>query len=337
MKKVGVIGTGFMGNTHAEAWLHTNASIYACVSKNEDEAKRFSEKFGAEIFPDLESMLPAVDIVDICVPTSLHFEMVLEAAEAGKTILCEKPLSLTVKEGMEMVRVCREAGVKLFVGHVVRFFPEYTAARERTLVGEVGKIAVVRLSREAFQPFNELDNWYVDYEKSGGMIQDLMIHDFDYARWVAGDVVRVYAKNIVLSTDFKVPFDHAMVILTHANGAVSHVEGSWAMPKPIFRTSIEIAGSEGLITYNSETAAPIRFALHKNVEDGQSVGLPGMPMVESPYTTQIKEFYSAIINDTPVRVSAEDGLAAVQIARAALESAKTGQAVEIQPLKEMFA
>ena len=337
MKKVGILGTGFMGTTHAEGWLHTDASIYACASKNEDQSKQFSKKYHAKIFSDLENMLPEVDIVDICVPTYLHHKMVLTAAEAGKTIICEKPLSLTVDEGVDMVKACREAGVKLLVGHVVRFFPEYTAARERVLAGEVGNISVVRLSREAFQPFNEFDNWYVDNMKSGGMIHDLMIHDIDFSRWVAGDVVKVFAKSITLSTGLKSSFDHAMAILTHANGVITHLECSWAMPKPIFRTSIEIGGSEGLIIYDSESASPINIALHRNVEDDHSVGLPDMLMTESPYTTQIKEFYDAIINDTPTRVSAEDGLAAVQIARAAIESAKTGQAVEVPHLKEVFS
>jgi len=337
MKKVGILGAGFMGSTHAEAWLHTDASIYACTSKNEEQLKQFSKKYHAKIFPDLKSMLPEVDIVDICVPTYLHHKMVLMAAEAGKAIICEKPLSLTVDEGVQMVKACRAAGVKLLVGHVVRFFSEYAAARARVLAGEAGNIAVLRLSRAAFQPFNEYENWYVDIMKSGGMIQDLMIHDIDYARWVAGDVVKVFAKNISLSTDSKAPFDHAMAILTHANGVITHLEGSWAMPKPIFRTSIEIGGSAGLIRYDSESATPINIALHKNVEDNDSVGLPGMPMTESPYTTQIKEFYDAISNDAPTRVSAEDGLAAVQIARAAIESAKTGRAVEVPPLKEVLA
>ena len=163
-----------------------------------------------------------------------------------------------------------------------------------------------------------------------------MIHDFDYRHWVAGEVVRVFAKNIAFSTDSTLSFDHAMVILTHKNGTISHIEGSWAMPKPIFRTSFEIAGSEGLITYDSQKATPIHFALHKTTEDNQAVGLPSMPTLESPYTTQIKEFYSSILNNTPSRVSAEDSLAAVQIARAAIESAKTGKAVDLQPLDEVL-
>ncbi|MBI9043998.1 MAG: Gfo/Idh/MocA family oxidoreductase [Anaerolineaceae bacterium] len=337
MKKVAIVGTGVMGTTHADAWQQTDAVIHACASKNDEEAKLFSEKYGARIFPDLESLLPEVDIVDICVPTHLHHKMVLKAAAAGKDILCEKPLSLLVEEGVEMIKACRDAGVKLLVGHVVRFFPEYASARDQVCAGEVGNTAVIRLSREAFQPHNAADNWYIDVDRSGGLIQDLMIHDLDYARWVAGDVVKVYAKNLMLSTDFKGPFDHAMVILTHANGTITHVEGSWAMPKPMFRTTIEIAGSAGLITYDSGSASPIQFALHKTDDDEQSVGLPGMPMTESPYTTQIKEFYNAIINNSDLRVTAEDGLAAVQIARAAIESAKTGKAVDLKSLEEVLA
>lgn len=97
MKKIGVVGTGFMGTTHAEAWLKTDAVLHGCISRTEDSAKTFSEIYGVKIFPDLESMLLEVDIVDICVPTHLHYEMVLKAAKAGKDIICEKPLSLTGK------------------------------------------------------------------------------------------------------------------------------------------------------------------------------------------------------------------------------------------------
>ena len=336
MKKIGIVGTGFMGQTHADAWKETDAVIYRCLAKTLELSRPFSEKYGVQPSEDVQSLLKDVDIVDICTPTFLHKEMVLQAAAAGKDIICEKPLGLTVKDCVEMIHACRRAGVKLYVAHVTRFFPEFSAAKANVDAGEVGNVAVTRFSRESFQPFNANDNWYMDYEKSGGMIQDLMIHDFDLARWMAGDVVKVFAKNIVYSGNIA-PFDHAIVILTHKNGAISHITGSWAQPKPRFRTKFEIAGDEGLIKWDSQTASPLQVLMHKTDEEGGNVGLPGSPLLESPYTTQIKEFYNSIMNDAPVRVTPEDGLAAVQIARAALESAKTGRAVDLESLEEVLA
>lgn len=335
--KVGIVGTGFMGTTHAEAWRQTDAELHSCTSNHQKTTQAFAEKYGIQGVPDLQSMLSDVDVVDICVPTYLHHEMVLQAARAGKDIICEKPLSLTVEEGKEMIRVCEGEGARLLVAHVVRYFPEYAAARDQVLAGEVGKPALIRLSRNAFQPSNEGDNWYTDESKSGGMIMDLMIHDFDYARWVAGDVVRVFAKNITHSTGFDVPFDHAMAILTHESGAMSHIEGSWAMPKPIFNTSLEIAGADGLINYDSKRERAVDYAIRKSAEDEQSVGLPSRPAAESPFTTQIKDFYRALAEDVPARITARDSLAAVRIARAAIESSQTGKAVDISNREEELA
>ncbi len=194
--RVGIVGTGFMGQTHAAGWAATPAVIAGFVSKDEQTAVSLQNQHGGKIYPDLDSMLADVDVVDICTPTHLHHQMVLQAAAVGKHIVCEKPLARTLAQAQEMMEACDAAGVKLLVAHVVRFFPEYALAKQKVASGEVGKTAVIRLKRGSFQPKKAQDNWFVDFEKSGGMMLDLMIHDFDYARWVGGDVVQVYAKTV---------------------------------------------------------------------------------------------------------------------------------------------
>ena len=335
MKTVGIVGTGVMGETHAASWLETDARLSHCSSGQFENAKRFAEKYSIEACEDLDALIAAVDVVDICTPTHLHKEMVLKAAAAGKDIVCEKPLGLTVEDCVMMIRACEEAGVKLYVAHVTRYFPEYVAAKANVAAGEVGKVAVTRFRRESFQPHNASDNWYVDLERSGGMLQDLMIHDFDLARWMAGDVIKVYAKSLVTSGE-KVNFDHAMVILTHKDGAISHITGSWAQPKPRFRTSFEIAGDAGIIEWDSQEKAPLQVLMHQTDSGSGEVGLPGSPLLESPYTSQLKEFLANLESDAPVRVDAVDALAAVQIARAAIESALTGKAVDVMAVEEVL-
>ena len=165
---------------------------------------------------------------------------------------------------------------------------------------------------------------------------DLMIHDFDYARWIAGEVASVFAKNIT-SSQPDAPVDYGLAILRHRNGAISHVEGSWAYPPPLFRTRFEIAGADGFIEFDSGRTAAIGLHLHKQEIAAPDVPLPSSPLSENPYTTQIKAFCNALTQDAPVTVSAADGLAALQIALAAIESAQTGVAVRLEPLPEVTA
>ncbi len=331
--RVGIVGVGSMGSTHAAAWAETEAQIGGFVDIP-PRARAIAEQYRATAYPGFDAMLADVDVVDICIPTHLHHEMVLKAAAAGKDIVCEKPLSRTVAQGQEMIAVCKAAGVKLLVAHVVRFFPEYARAKVAVDREEIGQPAVLRLARETFQPKKAANNWFLDPAKSGGMILDLMIHDFDYARWIAGEVKTVFAKSIN-STQPDAP-DHGLVILTHQSGAISHVTGSWAYPPPTFRTRFEIAGSGGLIEFDSASSTPISLYLHKQKDDdAPDVPLPTSPLSESPYTTEIKAFYNALAHDAPVPVSAEDGLAAVQIALAATESTHSGASINLEPLPEL--
>ncbi len=332
--RVGIVGAGAMGMTHAAAWPCTLATLAGVVAKTPDLARPLADGYGCRVYPSLGALLPDVDVVDICTPTHLHHQMVLQAAAASKHVICEKPLARTVAQGQEMIAACRHAGVKLLVGHVVRFFPEYALAKQTVAGGSIGKPAVLRLSRVVFQPRKADDNWFVDFEKSGGMVMDLMIHDFDYARWVAGDVATVYARNI-LSGNPDAGVDHGLAILMHRSGAISHVEGSWAYPPPTFRTAFEIACERGLLAHDSAATAPITVYAHKQGERAGDVPLPASPLAESPYTTEIKAFYHAIAEDAPVPVSAADGLAAVQIALAAIESAQRGVPIALAPLPEV--
>jgi predicted dehydrogenase len=318
-----------MGRTHAAGWAETPAEIVGFVSKDGETAVALQNQYGGQIYPDLASLLNDVDVVDICAPTHRHHEMALQAAAAGKDIICEKPLARTLAQAREMMAACDAAGVKLLVAHVVRFFPEYALAKQKVENGEIGKTAVIRLKRGTFQPKKAVDNWFVDFEKSGGMMLDLMIHDFDYARWVGGDVKQVFAKNIGNSQP-NAAVDHGLAILTHINGAISHVEGSWAYPPPLFRTRLEIAGDNGLIQFDSGQMAAVSVHLQQRGEEAPDVPLPGSPLSEDPYTTQIKEFYENLVNDKAVRVTAVDGYKALQIALAAIQSAQTGQPIVIE-------
>ena len=332
--RVGIVGSGGMGSTHAAGWAQTPAILAGVHSWAADSAAELAGRYGGRVYPDFESLLADVDVVDICTPTHLHHDMVLRAAAAGRHIVCEKPLARTLEQGREMIAACRAAGVTLLVAHVVRFFPEYALAKEQIAGGEIGRPAVIRLRRGSYQPHRPADNWFTDFEKSGGMMLDLMIHDFDYARWIGGEVKTVFARNIRVHRA-EAPVDHGLAILTHRDGAISHIEGSWAYPQPLFRTRLEVAGDNGWLCFDSDETAPLKIFRHRQEGDAPDVPLPGSPLLESPYTVQIKAFYDHLNQGSPVRVTGADGLAALQIALAALESAATRQPVELSPLEEV--
>lgn len=332
--KVGIVGAGSMGITHAAGWAETPAEIVGFSAETQQEAGVLAKRYNAKVYPDLDTMLIDVDVLDICSPTHLHHEMALKAAAAGKHIVCEKPLARTTQEAREIVAACRKSGVQLLVAHVVRFFPEYALAHSAVVEGQVGKPGVIRLHRGSYRPKKPAGNWFLDEEKSGGILMDLMIHDYDYARWVAGEVETVSARRVTeIHPD--APVDYGLVILGHRSGALSHIAGAWAYPPPTIRTHLEIAGDRGLIEFDSDGTAPIQnLNLKSGASDAPDVALPSSPVSESPYTTQIKEFYGALADGKPSRVCATDGLVAVQIAEAALESAHMGQPVKLEPLTE---
>lgn len=329
MLRVGLVGAGFMGGVHAAGWQQTGAKLGAIHALDTAQAQALAQTYQAEYCDSFDELLTKVDVVDICVPTHLHYDLAMQAIHAGKDVVCEKPLARTYAQAQTMLTASQDAGTKLLVAHVVRFFPEYALAKQQVAAGDVGEVGVVRLQRTSFKPGTP-DSWFHEIEKSGGMILDLMIHDLDYARWIAGDVQSVFARN----THHAFPQadgDHALAILTHKSGALSHVEGGWSYPKPLFHTALEIAGSKGLIEYRNTDSTPL--AIHLKAKDNDNdpdIAIPGSPLAEDPYTTQLKHFYQILTDEavTPI-VTAEDGLAAVQLALAVSQSAQTGQPVNL--------
>jgi len=330
--RIGIVGAGLMGDTHAPAWkrlTEQGAELIGVHAAHVDSAQALATQYGIKTYSSYEALLDAVDVIDLCVPTDLHRDMTIKAARAGKHVLCEKPIALTLEDGRAMIDACEKANVRLFIGQVLRFVPQYASAQVVVASGQIGAPAVIRLTRAAYQPRKAQDNWFIDEARSGGMILDLMIHDFDYARWIAGDVKRVFAKSArTLHPD--APGDYALATLRFDSGAIAHIEGGWAYPPGFFRTSIDIAGTDGLLEWSSDNSEPIRTHLASQPsQQAAEVGLPASLETETPFDAEIRHFYDALVNDKPFFVSARDALAALQIGLAARESLRTGQAVTI--------
>jgi predicted dehydrogenase len=325
--RVGVVGTGFIGETHVAAWAAEG--IHAVIHDiDAGRAAALADRHGARVAESLDELFGAVDVVDVCTPTHLHAEVAIAAARAGRHVICEKPMARTLADAEAMLAAARDAGVRLFVAHVVRFFPEYVAARAAVLDGAIGEPAVLRLTRASFRPRQPAGHWFFDHAKSGGIVLDLMVHDLDYARWIAGDVVAVHCRSASVAQP-EAGVDHAVAILTHRSGAISHVSASWGYAPPTFRTALEIAGSRGLIEQDSTATAPVTPSLLADAAGGGLTAMADMGLAGDPFRLELAEFARAIRDGTEARIGAADGLEALRIALAADESARTGAVVRL--------
>jgi predicted dehydrogenase len=329
--RLALVGPGSMGSRHLACYAKMpDVRIVGVVGPDAEEARPAAEQAGCSAFGSLDDCLRAVDVdaVDLCTPTHLHKGDALRAAAAGKHVLCEKPLARTLADAEEMASACEAAGVRLLVGHVLRFFPQYQMAHSTVASGGIGNPAIARTFRGNGFPrgWNE---WYADPEKSGGLILDLILHDFDWLRWTFGEVERVYAKGLV--RDVPKGRDYALVTLRHRSGVLAHVEGTWCHSTP-FNMKLEVAGDRGLLDYNDAEARPVRFA--PRAEEGGSrakVALPESPLAEDPYYLELRHFADVILGQAEPQVTPGDGIEAIRIALAALESAETGRAVALNP------
>jgi len=305
-----------------------SAKVAAICDPRADVAEEVAKSFSARVFTDVEKMLAEgeIDVVDICTPTITHADYVKAAAAAGKHVSCEKPLARTVEQAEEAVKACEDAGVTLFIAHVLRWFPEYRKLRELVKSGAVGEAVEVRTSRGG--PLSRgISDWYADLKQSGGAVLDVVIHDFDWLRTCFGDVKRVYARGLYESG---IPrMDYALVTLRFESGVIAHVEATYARPSG-FVTSVEIAGNEGLLNYRNMDSMPI--VIECRAKEGMSSGVivPESPTAYDPYYLELEHFITCLEEGRTPDVTPRDGVEAVRICEAALTSITTGEPVVLR-------
>lgn len=329
MIKVALIGCGTMGRTHSGGYTKIeDAKVVAFCDLNAEKAQTLADQHGAAVYTDFETMMEKADfdVLDICLPTYLHKQHAIAGMKAGKHVFCEKPIALTVADAEEMVRTAKECGVKFSVGHVLRFFPSYKNAIEQKDKGRLGIPRLIRTTRNQAFPQWSWEGWYKDYSKSGGPIVDLVIHDIDWILHNFGKVDRVFAKNYNGRVE-ELEQDHCMLILHLENGAIAHVEGSWAYPKgSVFRMTFEVVGTEGQIEFDNVASASVIKQTAPN--DQHSIAyLSPVPGKNEPYCAELNEFIQCVRNNVEPIVTGEQAIEALRVALAAVESSKTGEPV----------
>jgi predicted dehydrogenase len=248
--KVGLIGSGFVADIHAHAFgqFVPDAEVVAVASPTPGKAARFAGKHGIpHAFEDYRDLLAMKEVylVTLGVPNDLHCRITLDAARAGKHVVCEKPLCRTLEEADRMIDTCRRQGVLLLYAEELLFAPKYVRARQLADEGALGDVFLVKQWEEHFGPH---EPWFWDVNRSGGgVLLDMGCHSIEYARWVFGKPA-VKSVTATLGTyvhgDKTEGEDHSLCIVEYEGNKVGVAENSWAKPGGV-DDRCEIYGSRG--------------------------------------------------------------------------------------------
>jgi UDP-N-acetylglucosamine 3-dehydrogenase len=245
--RIGILGCGFMGTTHARAYAKIpGVSIAAVSSRNLDRAEKLAKEFGARATIDDRSIIedPSIEAISNTLPTHLHAEMTITALKAGKHVLLEKPFALTAADCDDMIATAKETGRTLMVAHVLRFWGEYVSLVELVQSGKLGKPISAVAARLSQLP--AWADWFLNPVWSGGAVLDLCVHDFDALNWLFGTPKSVYARGKELKPGLWNDI-HALVDYGGPNG---FVEGSEFMPQGYpFTAAMKVLCESGVVEF----------------------------------------------------------------------------------------
>lgn len=322
--RVAIIGAGNMGNTHAKAYAEvTGATLVAVVDIVEEKAVALQEAYRiSDHYNDYRAVInrPDIDMVDVCVPTCSHPEITIAAAQAGKHVLCEKPMALSLAKAEAMRDAAQRAGVLLMLAFCRRYDNEWNKVRELIQRGELGRPVVWRsltAVRGGKQP------WFVQKEQGGGPIIDAAVHNFDFARYIFGDVAKVAGSAMRFREDATAA-DTGSAIVSFVTGDDLVLTWTWGLPKGARGSSVnDMVGPKGALFFGRKARPD--FANLSPLEKGQGAividrgvqGIEQFPyMLNDMYRDEIQAFVDAIRQGRPSPVDAGCGIESLRIALA---------------------
>jgi len=344
---IGMIGTGNISDLHSIGYKkNENAKIVAVADIRASVAEEKRIAFGGDrSYSDYTQLLkdPSVDAVDICVPNFLHSQVAIAAAEAGKHVLVEKPMAITVKECDEMISAARKNGVKLMVGHNQVFYPPHQETR-RLIQEEIGK-PILLLTR-LHNGFRQNMGWRADAKAvGGGFFMEACVHRLYLSRYLVGEPTKIMCRMTKIFPN-TVAEDIVQVAIDFENGIQGSLVANQGGPMPLWDDRTEVIGSEGLIIVNGfeEQAIPgSPLMFYKNgrwthyVKAGHPATSGDWPLgnleIEADfpktYAHVTSHFVDSIFEDKTPMVTGEDGKRAIQMVQACYDSAKLEKPVSV--------
>jgi myo-inositol 2-dehydrogenase / D-chiro-inositol 1-dehydrogenase len=338
--KVAILGAGFISDIHLECYQRfvPEAEVVAVYTRDAANSKAFAEKHHLPAwYDDMDELInnSGCDVVDICLPNHLHAVATLKAAAAGKHIISEKPLAVTLEEADEMIAACKRANVKLMYAEELCFAPKYERVRHLVKEGAVGNVYMLKQSEKHSGPHSD---WFYDITLSGGgVLMDMGCHGIAWFRWMLNNAkaVSVYASmQTVLHNKRTKAEDNSVVIIEFENGVTGVVENSWAKHGGMDDKS-EVHGTGGVVYADLFMGnAAIAYSKHGfgyAMEKADTTMGWSFPIFEEAfnqgYPHELKHFIGCVQQDKDPVVTGEDGRAVLEIIYAAYASAGQGKKI----------
>ncbi len=340
---VGVIGLGFIGRNHFNQYekLTDRAKLVAVCDKEADRLAGDWSKVGGNVgdkqgskrdlsgitqYPNWKDLIadPNVQMVDICVPTYLHAEMAIAALKAGKHVLSEKPMALSVADCDKMLAAAAKAKGNFMIAQCIRFWPECVYLQQAIKTKKFGPLKALHLRRQASTPDYSLNNWLLNPKLSGGAILDLHVHDIDFALFMLGKPKSITAQSYKRTGG---GYDRVHSLWQYKKDLIVQIEGAWDMPPAFgFNMGFTARFEKAAIVFDICTGKPLTV-----MHNGGSAETPEMPSKTDGYFNEIEYFLTCIEKKQKPKVSTpKESRAAVAIALAEIKSAQTGKAVAIK-------
>jgi predicted dehydrogenase len=336
--RIGIVGLGFMGKMHFETYGRMkNARVTAICDV--DPTKRAGDwsgiagniggggsrvnLSGIHVYSRLGDMLgdPAVDVVDITLPTYLHARAAIAAFKAGKHVICEKPMAINSSAAASMVKAARRARRRLFVGHCIRFWPQYAVARKIVRSGKWGRVLTAAFRRFSTTPTWSWRNWLLNPKRSGVAALDLHIHDADFVLYTFGKPRAVAARGGGLGRD---RMDHIIASYDFGGGRLVTAEGAWEFaPGFPFSMTFTIVMQKATLNLGTD----LKLSLHRMRGGTTEVKVPA----GDGYGHELNHFVECIRKNkaSPV-VSPESALRSVKLIEAEVRSALGRKTVPVR-------
>ena len=313
---VGVIGVGAMGENHVRVYHKIEeANLIGVSDVSERALKKIEKKYGAKGYTDYCELLqnPDIEVVSVCVPTTFHHAVVMEAIKHKKHILVEKPIAFTLTEAEEMIEAAKEAGVILATGHVERFNPAVQKAKELIDDGVIGDIVSAFAKRVGPLP---------PRIKDVGVSIDLAIHDLDIMNYLfEEDITQVYG-TMNSSFDDSEFEDHAEIMVSFDNESTGIIEVNWLTPYK--RRELERTGTAGIISVDY-----IQQSIEVFGKFAQDIEIKH----EEPLKGELKSFLKSVVEEKEPVITGEDGLKALKMVIAANKSSKEHRPISLNELE----
>lgn len=317
--KLALIGAGRIANVHADAITsRRDAKLVAVTDAMPKAAQALADRAGA-LFKSADDIAAdaSIDGVLICTPTDTHADLIEKFARAGKHVFCEKPVDLDLARAQEVVDVARDATVKLMLGFNRRFDPSFAAARRAIDEGKIGAVEMVTItSRDPGVP----DMGYAS--RSGGIFRDMTIHDLDMARFMLGEepVALSAHASVLIKPELREigDYDSATVILETASGRQAVITNSRRATYG-YDQRVEVHGSLGVASVGNHHENQLGIGLADGYRTAPLMNF-FMTRYTASYAAEIAEFVACIAEDRPPSATGEDGVIALRLANACVES-----------------